>query len=117
MLSYKTKSELNDIFGGLAVATVILERNEDSEWSIYWQNKSADFVWGAYEIDEDFELKLALMDAMTRASGSSFVFKLPSHIHSYRFTVTPENDRAFIQFLTERRQKRQSLCVKKEVQV
>ncbi len=109
MLSYKTKSELNDIFGGLAVATVILERNEDSEWSIYWQNKSADFVWGAYEIDEDFELKLALMDAMTRASGSSFVFKLPSHIHSYRFTVTPENDRAFIQFLTERRQKRQSI--------
>ena len=54
MLSYKTKSELNDIFGGLAVATVILERNEDSEWSIYWQNKSANFVWGAYEIDEDF---------------------------------------------------------------
>lgn len=102
MFSQQTNQELEDNFGYLTIATCVLERNEDAEWKIFWQNKSAASLWGNYEIDEDFELKLALMDAMTRVGASSFQLEVENCIDPLRFTVSPENDKVLLQFVPER---------------
>jgi len=104
MLSNKTQEDFEKAYGGFAIATAILERNEDSEWRIVWQNVAAKMIWGQYEVDEDFEFKLFLMDAMTKVGPSTFLHQLPHTIEAYRFTVSPDGDQLFMQFLADNAQ-------------
>jgi hypothetical protein len=102
MIANKPIKELQAIFADMAIATAIIKRNEDSEWSIVWQNSAATSFWSNYDIDEDFDLKLSLMDAASKTGASSFVCKLAKNIQPFRFIVSAYSDNDFLlQFLPE----------------
>ena len=102
MIANKPLKDLQTIFADMAIATAIIKRNEDSQWSIVWQNSAATSLWNQYDIDEDFDLKLALMDAASKTGASSFVCKLAKNIQPFRFIVSAYSDNDFLlQFLPE----------------
>lgn len=89
-------------FTDLALATALLQRTDDAEWRIVWQNSSAQALWGNYAVDDDFELKLSLMGCISRSGSSSFVCRLNKGIQPFRFIATPEKSQhLLLNFLLE----------------
>ncbi|NPA71590.1 MAG: response regulator [Gammaproteobacteria bacterium] len=97
----RSRSGLEAAFGDLLLATAVLKRDEEAQWTIVWQNNSALAAWGAYAIDEDGMLKLELLDAMTRVMPTTFTHVLSGGVESYRFTATPDENTLLLNFLPE----------------
>lgn len=101
MFSSKTPDELELLFGFLPLAHAVVKRDDDAQWRLFWQNSTARAIWGEYPVNDDLALKLELMDAMTRASASTFLHTMRDALDVYRFTVSPEQNALLLSFLPE----------------
>jgi PAS domain S-box-containing protein len=105
MFSSKTPEELELLFGFLPLAHAVVKRDEDAQWRLFWHNATAKAIWGNYPVNDDLALKLELMDAMTRASASTFLHNLTDALDTYRFTASPEQNALLLSFLPETQRK------------
>lgn len=85
----------------LALASSLLRKNEDAEWQLVWQNSAAESLWGNYDLDVDFDLRLNLLDAFTRSTPTSFTQQIEGTIQPFRFIATPYEGDLLLQFFPE----------------
>ena len=102
MNSFKT--DVQNLYSNLSIATVLFERNEDGIWQRLWQNEAAHSVWGEFDVLEDPLFKLELMDALSQLVPSVFRYQIPGAIENYRFIATPREESLLIQFLADRKE-------------
>lgn len=85
----------------LSLATALLSLNDEAEWSIVWQNPSAQSLWQDYDLNLDLELKLLLLDAHSRKTPCSFLHKTHHSLERYRFIATPMSSDKQMQLLLQ----------------
>ncbi|WP_172959726.1 PAS domain-containing hybrid sensor histidine kinase/response regulator [Thiomicrorhabdus aquaedulcis] len=111
MFSSKTPDELELLFGFLPLAHAVVKRDDDAQWQLFWHNAAAQAIWGDYALNDDLALKLELMDAMTRASASTFLHTFHHALEAYRFTASPEQNALLVSFLPESQRKSEPVLV------
>lgn len=85
----------------LELACCLVSKNEEAEWDIEWQNPAAQVVWGHYDLNKDFELRLALLAAFQHTVVTSFFHRIDSVIEPLRFIVTPFHQKLLLQFFID----------------
>lgn len=92
-------SALNELYANSPLAVAFAECNDESHWSISWQNPTAHSLWGHYDLNLDIELKLQLLSAMQRTSVTSFRHALKGLVEACQFTLVHYRDGILIQFV------------------
>lgn len=94
-----TEQALQALFSQAALAVAFVERDEESQWEIRWQNATAYSLWGDYDLNNDLELKLHLLGVMQRSLPVSFSHRLSISAESFQFTLTHYDNGVLVQFV------------------
>ncbi|WP_035628830.1 hypothetical protein, partial [Hydrogenovibrio marinus] len=75
-------------FSDLPIAAAYVEKDDDINLFIAWQNKAADALWDDYDLNEDVDLKLQIIQAFSHSAPTSFTHHLKENVQPCRFFVT-----------------------------
>ncbi|WP_024851280.1 PAS domain-containing hybrid sensor histidine kinase/response regulator [Hydrogenovibrio kuenenii] len=82
----------------LHTAVAYIEKDDDLNLSVIWQNKAADALWDQYDLNRDVDLKLQIIQAFSNASPVSFTHHLKDSVQPCRFVMTEFNQGLLAQF-------------------
>ena len=77
-----------------------IQRQDDADWQILWQNATAKTLWGDYDINADIELKLRLLSSLQTMSAKSFKHFPNQAVQTYQFILNHYQDGFILQFLS-----------------
>lgn len=83
-----------------ALAVAYVEADDQGAWKTIWQNAAAASQWGAYDLNQDLDLKLHLLSALQRNTPSSFSHQLVQGVDIHQFTLFHYQAGLVIQFAT-----------------
>jgi len=90
---------LIDLYQDSALAVAFIQRLDDADWQILWQNSTANMLWGNYDLNQDVELKLRLLSALQTSSAKSFNHFPINGVQTYQFILNHYQDGFILQFL------------------
>lgn len=82
----------------LSMAVAYIEKDDDLNLSIAWQNKAADAIWDDYDINADVDLKLQIIQTFSQSSPASFTYQLAGAVQACRFIITEMGEGLLVQF-------------------
>ncbi|WP_052501402.1 PAS domain-containing hybrid sensor histidine kinase/response regulator [Thiomicrospira microaerophila] len=91
---------LIDLYQDSELAVAFIQRQNDADWQILWQNPTARMLWGEYDINLDVELKLRLLSALQTLSAKSFKHFPLQGVQAYQFILNHYQDGFILQFLS-----------------
>lgn len=85
-------------FSDLPIAAAYIEKDDDLNLFVAWQNKAADALWDDYDLNEDVDLKLQIIQAFSHSAPTSFTHHLKENVQPCRFFVTEMGEGLLAQF-------------------
>lgn len=82
----------------LSTAVAYIEKDDDLNLTVVWQNEAADALWSEYDLNEDLELKLQVVQAFSQSLPSSFTHHIKGSVQPCRFFVTEFQQGLLMQF-------------------
>lgn len=82
----------------LSLAVAFIEKDDDLNLSIVWQNKAADALWGDYDLNADIDLKLQIIQTLAQSSPALFTYQLVDAVQACRFLITEMGKGLLVQF-------------------
>jgi PAS domain S-box-containing protein len=94
-----TEQALQALFENTALAVAFVERADNTQWQLSWQNSTAHSLWGEYDVNADLELKLHLLGVVQRNMPLTFSHHLPGSVEAFQFTLTHYDNGVLVQFV------------------
>ena len=97
----KVKDNIEQIYSSLPTPTALFSKDESGDWHLEWQNNAAVQYWGHFELSEHPELKLELMDCVTKSGATHFDYIYSNTLEAFSLLGTPMDDSVLIHLISD----------------